>query len=33
MIELNRRYDRNGGNGGSVAIAADHHLETIIVRA
>ena len=32
MIELNRRFDRNGGKGGPVAIAADY-LETVIVRA
>jgi ubiquinone/menaquinone biosynthesis C-methylase UbiE len=32
MIELNRRFDRNGGKGGPIAIAADY-LETVIVRA
>jgi ubiquinone/menaquinone biosynthesis C-methylase UbiE len=32
MIELNRRFDRNGGTGGPVAITADY-LETVIVRA
>jgi hypothetical protein len=32
MIELNRRFDLNGGKGGPVAIAADY-LETVIVRA
>jgi ubiquinone/menaquinone biosynthesis C-methylase UbiE len=32
MIDLNRRFDRNGGNGGPVAIAADY-LETVILRA
>lgn len=31
MIALNRRYDRNGGQGGPIAIAADY-LETVIVR-
>jgi ubiquinone/menaquinone biosynthesis C-methylase UbiE len=32
MVELNRKFDRNGGKGGPVAIAADY-LETVIVRA
>jgi ubiquinone/menaquinone biosynthesis C-methylase UbiE len=32
MIELNHKFDRNGGKGGPVAIAADY-LETVIVRA
>ena len=32
MIELNNRFDLNGGNGGPIAIAADY-LETVIVRA
>jgi ubiquinone/menaquinone biosynthesis C-methylase UbiE len=32
MIELNHRFDRNGGNGGPIAVAADY-LETVIVRA
>jgi ubiquinone/menaquinone biosynthesis C-methylase UbiE len=32
MIELNRRFDLNGGKGGPIAIAADY-LETVIVRA
>jgi hypothetical protein len=32
MIELNRRFDRTGGKGGPIAIAADY-LETVIVRA
>jgi ubiquinone/menaquinone biosynthesis C-methylase UbiE len=32
MVELNRQFDRNGGNGGPIAIAADY-LETVIVRA
>ena len=31
MIELNRRFDRNGGKGGPIAISADC-LETVIVR-
>jgi ubiquinone/menaquinone biosynthesis C-methylase UbiE len=32
MVELNRKYDLNGGKGGPIAIAADY-LETVIVRA
>ena len=32
MIELNYRFDLNGGKGGPIAIAADY-LETVIVRA
>lgn len=32
MIELNYRYDLNGGKGGPIAIAADY-LETVMVRA
>jgi SAM-dependent methyltransferase len=32
MIELNRRFDRNGGKGEPIAIAADY-LETVITRA
>ena len=32
MIELNHRFDLNGGKGGPIAIAADY-LETVIVRA
>jgi ubiquinone/menaquinone biosynthesis C-methylase UbiE len=32
MIELNNRFDLNGGKGGPIAIAADY-LETVIVRA
>jgi ubiquinone/menaquinone biosynthesis C-methylase UbiE len=32
MIELNHRFDLNGGRGGPIAIAADY-LETVIVRA
>jgi SAM-dependent methyltransferase len=32
MIDLNCRFDRNGGKGGPIAIAADY-LETVIVRA
>src|SRR5262245_36214352 len=32
MIELNHKFDRNGGTGGPVAIAADY-LETVMVRA
>lgn len=32
MIDLIHRFDRNGGNGGPVAIAADY-LESVIVRA
>jgi ubiquinone/menaquinone biosynthesis C-methylase UbiE len=32
MIELNLRFDRNGGKGGPIAIGADY-LETVIVRA
>ncbi|HYV38916.1 MAG TPA: methyltransferase domain-containing protein [Gemmataceae bacterium] len=32
MIELNCKFDRNGGKGGPVAITADY-LETVIVRA
>lgn len=31
MVALNRRFDRNGGTGGPIAIAADY-LETVIVR-
>jgi ubiquinone/menaquinone biosynthesis C-methylase UbiE len=31
MIELNQQFDRNGGKGGPIAIAADY-LETVIVR-
>jgi ubiquinone/menaquinone biosynthesis C-methylase UbiE len=31
MVELNRKFDRNGGKGGPVEIAADY-LETVIVR-
>lgn len=31
MVELNRRFDRNGGKEGPIAIAADY-LETIIIR-
>jgi ubiquinone/menaquinone biosynthesis C-methylase UbiE len=32
MIELNNKFDLNGGKGGPIAIAADY-LETVIVRA
>jgi len=32
MIELNHRFDRNGGKGGPIAVAADY-LETVMVRA
>jgi ubiquinone/menaquinone biosynthesis C-methylase UbiE len=32
MVALNRKFDRNGGQGGPVAIAGDY-LETVIVRA
>lgn len=32
MIELNHRFDLNGGRGGPIAITADY-LETVIVRA
>jgi len=32
MIELNHRFDLNGGKGGPIAISADY-LETVIVRA
>jgi SAM-dependent methyltransferase len=32
MIELNHRFDLNGGQGGPIAISADY-LETVIVRA
>ena len=32
MIELNHRFDLNGGQGGPIAIAADY-LETVMVRA
>lgn len=31
MVELNCRFDRNGGKGGPIAIAADY-LETVIIR-
>ena len=32
MIELNHRFDLNGGIGGPIAISADY-LETVIIRA